>query len=66
MGAKDVKAVEYTCDNCGKSEVALARDEVNGYSGTVTAVFSGGGSTAKFFACSTDCLVPAIQAALFH
>jgi len=66
VGIMEIKVMEYTCDSCGKSQLAAERGEAIGYSGTVTVTHETGGGSGTFFACSPDCLVDAIREAIFN
>lgn len=66
MGAREVKATEFTCDNprCRKSVTHEDPDDFVGLRGGVSEVTGSGGNFAEWVACSRKCAGPAVAAAL--
>lgn len=54
MAKRDVKAIEFTCDDCGRSHLqkkAHDGDLIYGYRGHVSEVTERGGNGAEWFCC---------------
>lgn len=66
MTSKDVKAVEWTCDGCGRTVLMQEHEGIpDGFHGTVTETGSwGGGPSATWWACKATHIAKAVTSAL--
>jgi len=62
MGIRKVSMHEYTCDGCGKVQRGMLTEDVYGLEGMVSEYTKDGGTgKIAWFACSRDCVMPAIN-----
>lgn len=62
---REIKAVSYECDGCGKIQLVDADvDEVIGIVGSVIEHTDGGGWGGDWFACSRKCIKKAVEVAI--
>jgi hypothetical protein len=66
VAKKTITAEQYTCNNeaCGTTVIATKDEPPNGYGGRVVGIDAGGGNSAEWWACSEDCIQPAVLGAL--
>lgn len=65
MTQREVKAVEFTCDGCGRIELVVDDFEILGLTGTVCEQTETGGSgTIPWFACKRSCVAKAVANAI--
>lgn len=61
MSMERIRAEKHTCDGCGSITIVETGSEpVDGFHGDVFEVSPSGGRGGKFYACTSDCIAPAV------
>lgn len=61
---RTIRALEFTCGGCGKTQIVASRQDVIGLGGKVWEATATAGSAAEWHACSRECVTAAIGKAL--
>lgn len=61
---RNIRALQFTCGGCGKTQVVASRQDVMGLGGKVWIATSTMGAAVEWHACSRECVTAAIGAAL--